>query len=112
MNDSRDTTILVVTTTVASIADARQLAQRILDERLAACVQIDAAVTSHYHWEGRLCIETEHRLVIKTAPHCAAALQSLFAAEHPYALPQFCAVPAQASQAYADWVRAAIDPPA
>ncbi|HKB54318.1 MAG TPA: divalent-cation tolerance protein CutA [Ramlibacter sp.] len=97
--------VLTVTTTVATLVAAQKLARRILDEHLAACVQLDTAVTSLYRWQGAMCDEPEVRLVIKTLPGREAALQALFAQHHPYALPQFVAVAGQASTAYARWVR-------
>jgi periplasmic divalent cation tolerance protein len=103
--------VLTVTTTVATIDQARDLARRILDGRLAACVQIEAGLRSFYRWEGKLCEETEVRLVIKTLPACEAPLQALFARHHPYELPQFVAWPGHASADYAHWVRGEVRPP-
>ena len=60
--------ILSVTTTVATLDDAKALARAIVEERLAACVQIDAIAASFSRWEGRLCEEPEVRLSIKTVP--------------------------------------------
>ena len=97
--------VLTVTTTVATRAAADMLARRILDEHLAACVQLDTAVTSLYRWQGAMCEQAEVRLVIKTLPGREPALQALFAQHHPYELPQFVAVAGQASAAYARWVR-------
>lgn len=111
MSDDVDLDVLTVTTTVATMEAAEALARRLLDSRLAACVQIDPAVTSLYRWDGSLCQEAELRLVIKSLPACAAALQALFAEHHPYELPQFVAVLGRASTAYAQWVRNEIQQP-
>ena len=111
MQDCKDLDILSVTTTVASAADARRLAQVILERRLGACVQVEEGLTSHYRWEGRPCEEPELRLTIKTLTACAAPLQALFAQEHPYELPQFLAVEMTASPAYAAWLRAEVSLP-
>jgi periplasmic divalent cation tolerance protein len=105
--------VLTVTTTVATLAQAQALAQRILDSELAACVQLDPGLMSCYRWQGRRYEEPEVRLVIKTLAGCEAALLALFAEHHPYELPQFVAWPGQASDAYAQWVRAQVRlPPA
>jgi periplasmic divalent cation tolerance protein len=104
--------ILSVTTTVASLEDARRLAREILAQRLAACVQIDEGVTSLYPWEGELREEPEVRLVIKTQPGCESALQALFTKHHPYEVPQFLAQHIRASAAYAAWARAETQVPA
>lgn len=97
--------ILSISTTVGSLAAAQALAREIVAQRLAACVQIDEGITSVYRWKGQVCEEPEVRLLIKSLPGCEAALQALFAAHHPYELPQFTAQRMRASKAYADWAR-------
>ncbi|MBI5278531.1 MAG: divalent-cation tolerance protein CutA [Burkholderiales bacterium] len=103
--------ILSVTTTVATAADAQRLARALVERRLAACVQVEAGLTSHYRWEGRVCEDAEVRLVIKTLPGCEAALRAFFDAEHPYDVPQFLAATLQGSEAYELWVRGEVDLP-
>jgi periplasmic divalent cation tolerance protein len=97
-------TLSAVTTTVGTAEDARRLAQAVLVQRLAACVQIEA-ITSHYRWEGALHEDGEWRLVCKTVPQAVDGLLALLQAQHPYTLPQLVVQPLQASAAYADWVR-------
>lgn len=103
--DQPEHRILVVTTTVGSEAVATALARRMIERRLAACVQIDREVTSFYRWKGDLCEDREARLVIKTIPALEAALRAFLAEHHPYELPQFVAMTAAASAEYAQWVR-------
>ena len=97
-------TLSAVTTTVGTAEDARRLAQAVLVQRLAACVQIEA-ISSHYRWEGALHEDGEWRLVCKTVPQAVDGLFALLQAQHPYTLPQLVVQPLQASAAYADWVR-------
>ena len=104
MRDPDELLVLSVTTTVGSLEAARALAQRILDEKLAACVQLDSAVNSLYRWQGALHDEPEVRLVIKTLPACEEALRELFGRHHPYETPQFLATAMRASPAYGRWV--------
>ncbi len=106
MQEPQELDILTVTTTVGSPAAAKDLARKIMDQRLAACVHIDVGHTSLYRWQGELREEPEVRLVIKTLPGCEAALRELFARDHPYELPQFLSCRMRASEAYAAWVRA------
>jgi len=108
MPASSDCEVASVATTVGSMDAARELARRILQARLAACVQLDHGVTSHYRWQGELREEPEVRLLIKTLPDCIPALQALFAGGHPYELPQFLVTRAEASPAYAAWVRSEV----
>ena len=112
MDECKDRDILTVTTTVASAAEARELAKLLLARRLAACVQVEEGLTSFYRWQGRDCADAEVRLTIKTLPQCAGALQGAFAESHPYEVPQFVAWTAQASEAYAAWVRGEVQVPA
>ena len=100
--------VLSVSTTLSSRAAAQQLGREILARRLAACVQVEEGLLSLYHWKGQLCEESEVRLVIKTLPACAAALQALFAEHHPYDVPQFLAVTMNASPEYAAWLRSEV----
>jgi periplasmic divalent cation tolerance protein len=97
--------ILSLTTTVASLEDARRLARALLEQRLAACVQLDAGVQSHYRWQGALCAEAEVRLTIKTLPALLPHVQAFMAEQHPYEVPQLLWQTMAASPAYADWVR-------
>ena len=96
--------IAVVTTTVATEAQARALAQLVLQARLAACVQVEP-ITAYFHWQGALQEDRELRVACKTSPDAVPALLALLRAEHPYALPQLVVQPLQATQDYADWVR-------
>ena len=93
----------LVTTTVATPADARRLAQAVLQARLAACVQVQA-ITSHYRWQGALHQEPEQRLDCKTTAQAVPALLALLRAQHPYDLPELLVQPLQASADYTQWV--------
>ncbi|HVZ44555.1 MAG TPA: divalent-cation tolerance protein CutA [Ramlibacter sp.] len=106
-----DLDILSVTTTLGSLGDAQRLARELIDERLAACVQIEEGLQSFYRWQGRLCEDPEVRLTIKSLPACEDALLAFFAGHHPYETPQFLSVRMRASPAYARWVRSAVGPP-
>jgi len=97
--------ILSLTTTVATREDAERLARALLDRRLAACVQLDGGVQSHYRWKGELCADAEVRLTVKSLPRLLAPLQDFMAEQHPYEVPQLLWQTLGASPAYAEWVR-------
>ena len=99
--------ILVVTTTVATEAEARRLAQLVLQARLAACVQVEP-ITAYFPWQGALQEEREFRLVYKTASRALHPLLALVRAHHPYVLPQLVVQTLQGSAEYADWVDAQV----
>ena len=102
--------ILSLVTTVGSEEDARRLASALVERRLAACVQLERGVESHYRWQGKVCVDAEVRLTVKSMPERLDALQAFFAAEHPYDLPQLVWQLDRASAAYAAWVREEVSP--
>lgn len=102
--DHHAPSVVIVTTTVGSRHDAEQLARAVIEVRAAACVQLDAQVSSIYRWEGQVCEETEVRLTCKTTVQAEPALRALLAARHPYALPQLTSWRAATTADYARWV--------
>ncbi len=84
---------------------AEGLARALVEQRLAACVNVLPAVHSHFRWEGRLEEAHEALLVIKTTAEGYSALEAGVRALHPYDVPEVVAVPAiQALAPYAAWV--------
>ena len=81
------------------------LARTLVEERLAACVNVHAPMTSTYRWQGRLEVERERQVVIKTTRARLAALEARLRSLHPYELPEFVVIDAVGSEAYAHWVR-------
>ncbi|MEJ7931187.1 divalent-cation tolerance protein CutA [Ramlibacter sp. AN1015] len=112
MSLSQPPTVLSLSTTVGSPEEARRLALGLLERRLAACVQIDAAVESHYRWQGSVQSDTEVRLSIKTRPEALDAVIGYLSGHHPYDTPQLLWQTLAASPAYAQWVRAEVPVPA
>lgn len=98
-------TVLSLTTTVANEQDAQRLAQALLGQGLAACVQVEGGLESHYRWQGAVHEDAEWRLTVKSLPEALPALQAFMVAHHPYELPQLLWQEMDASAAYADWVR-------
>jgi periplasmic divalent cation tolerance protein len=98
-------TALVVLVTAPSEQTALEIAQALVDERLAACVSVVPRITSVYIWEGRREAVGESLLVIKTRGDGYEALQRRVLALHPYAVPEVLAVPVQAGAPdYLQWV--------
>lgn len=111
MGELPESSILSLTTTVASVEEASRLAQALLEQRLAACVQVEPGLQSHYRWQGETCSDAEVRLTVKTLPSRLPAVQAFFAEHHPYELPQLLWQVMQASPAYAAWVRQEVGSP-
>jgi len=86
---------------------AERLASTLVEERLAACVNVLAGVASIYRWKGKLERADESLLVVKTGDAALAPLMSRIAEIHPYATPEIVAVDAsRVSAAYLAWVDA------
>ena len=75
----------VVLVTVSSESEAKTIARALVEERLAACVNIIPGLTSIYRWEEKICEDRELLLVIKTQGHKMAALRERIAHLHSYA---------------------------
>ena len=105
-----DSAIAIVLTTIGADADAASLARALVEERLAACVNVLPPMTSFYRWKGAIEEDREQQLVIKTTPDQTAALGARLRELHPYELPEFVVLDATASMAYAAWVGEAVAP--
>ncbi|MDE2416002.1 MAG: divalent-cation tolerance protein CutA [Comamonadaceae bacterium] len=108
MHSTSTPQLAVVTTTVASAADAQRLAAGAVQARLAACVQVEV-IASHYVWQGAQHEDAEWRLVCKTLPQAAGALRAWLRAQHPYEVPQLLTHSVQAEADYAQWVAQQVD---
>ena len=88
---------------------APELARALVEERLAACVNIVPAVRSIYRWQGELCDDGEALLVIKTTAGQVGRLAARLAELHHYDVPEIVSVPLAAGEgnpAYLAWVAA------
>jgi periplasmic divalent cation tolerance protein len=80
---------VVVLTTVGAGFDANTLAEQLIEERLAACVNILPQIHSVYRWQGRVEHDDEQMLVIKSEADRLDALQTRLLQLHPYETPEF-----------------------
>jgi periplasmic divalent cation tolerance protein len=97
-------TVAIVLTTLGADADAAAFARTLVDERLAACVNVLPVMTSIYRWQGKVEQDREQQVVIKTSSDRVAALQARLRELHPYELPEFLVLDAGGSEAYLAWV--------
>jgi periplasmic divalent cation tolerance protein len=89
VTSSTNPDVRIVLTTIGSDQDAVALARTLVEERLAACVNVLPAMVSIYRWKGAVEKDSEHQVVIKTAADRLAALEARLAQLHPYELPEF-----------------------
>jgi len=96
---------VLVFSTVARAEDAERIARELVERRLAACVNVVAAVSSVYRWKGRVESDEERLLLIKTRAEHFEALRETLVALHPYELPEAIAVPIEAGhEPYLEWI--------
>jgi periplasmic divalent cation tolerance protein len=97
--------VLVVITNLPDRAAAEKLADTLVEQRVAACVNILAPCRSVYRWKGAVQHDEEHPMLIKTTIERYAALEAAICAGHTYELPEIIALPAgRGLPAYLDWV--------
>jgi periplasmic divalent cation tolerance protein len=97
--------LILILTTMPDDDRADGLARTLVDERLAACVNVCAPMSSTYRWQECVEVERERQIVIKTTRERLPALEARVRALHPYDLPEFVVLDAAAGDAYEAWVR-------
>ena len=86
---------------------AEEMAKTIVEERLAACVNVVPGVVSVYRWKGAVERDEERTLLIKTGDARVAALMDGIRKIHPYEVPEIVVLPVESvNPAYAAWVEA------
>jgi periplasmic divalent cation tolerance protein len=96
---------VAVVTVTAPVDRAAELAEAIVEARLAACVNIVPEIESVYWWKGAIQRENESLLIIKTRQAAVEELGALLARLHPYENFELIAVDVAAgSKPYLDWI--------
>jgi periplasmic divalent cation tolerance protein len=101
--------MLVVFTTTPNKEEAEDLARKLVEQKLAGCVQIVPQVTSFYRWEGKIQKDEECLLLIKTLPEKFAGLEAFIKANHTYSVPEIVAVDVEkVSGDYENWLKSTL----
>ncbi len=96
---------VIVLTTLPAGAANEAFGSTLVEERLAACVNLLPEMESVYRWEGQVERGTERQLIIKTTRHTVAALWDRIRELHPYETPEFVVLSiADGSEAYLRWI--------
>jgi periplasmic divalent cation tolerance protein len=96
--------VVLVLTTVPTTQVGEAIADALVGERLAACVNVLAPMTSTYRWQGAVERDVEHQLLIKTTSERVAAVEARVRQLHTYELPEFIVLPAGGGADYLAWV--------
>lgn len=100
---------LVVLITTASAEEAQSIAAALVEQRLAACVQVLGPMTSTYRWEGAVETAKEWLCLAKTTGDHYPALEQAVLGLHSYDTPEILALPvATGSGAYMEWLTSSL----
>jgi periplasmic divalent cation tolerance protein len=110
---SPTSTVIVLTTMPVDPGEGRldavALGRTLVEEGLAACVDVLPAMESVYRWQGTVHQDAERQLVIKTRAERLDALQVRLRILHPYEVPEVLVLPVSAgSPGYLEWVKASV----
>jgi len=105
MNDTVPQEYQIIMNTCSDKDTATTIANTLIDEELAACVNIVPGLTSIYRWKGQRETGTEVLLLIKTRPELYSQVESRIVSLHSYELPEIISVPIEHGlKAYLDWI--------
>jgi periplasmic divalent cation tolerance protein len=103
---------VIVLSAVGAQPDAERIARALVEERVAACVNIVPGVVSVYRWKGVVEKEDELLLVIKTIGERVEQLKARLLQLHPYELPEVVVIPIGGGHgAYLEWIAQQVQPP-
>jgi periplasmic divalent cation tolerance protein len=96
---------MVILVTCGSEEEALSIARTLVEERLAACVNLVSPVRSIYRWEGKIWDEEEWLLIIKTQRQRFEELEEKVKSLHSYAVPEIIGLPiVEGSSSYLEWL--------
>ncbi len=97
--------MLIIFTATPNEAEAESLAKQLIEQKLAACVQVLPKMKSFYFWKDELQIDSEHLVLIKTTDAKFADVESFIKANHTYEIPEIISVqPDKVSDDYLKWL--------
>jgi periplasmic divalent cation tolerance protein len=102
---------ILVLTTAGSEEEARTIARGLVQQHLAACVNIAPGARSIYHWQGKIEETEEYLLIVKTTAEAFARVRDAIQELHSYDLPECIAIPiTDGSAAYLTWIAQSVKP--
>ena len=96
----------VIYTTFPSENDARKIGRELVEEKLAACVNIFPGMVAIYRWQGSIETGNETAMLVKTGKHLAKQALEALSARHPYSVPALIVFePEHVAAPYLEWLR-------
>lgn len=97
---------VVVLITASSVKEAQRIADKLLGERKAACVNIVTGISSFFWWQGNIDSAMETLLVVKSREDLLPDMINLVKANHSYEMPEIIALPiAAGNPEYLEWIK-------
>ncbi len=91
---------------INTLENAKELAKKMVEERLCACANIYPRIFSVYHWEGKIVEDNEAVVLFKTLKEKREALYKRIAEEHPYSVPAIISLPTdKINSEYLEWMK-------
>ena len=105
-----DDHVRAVLVTAPDVETGKRLARALVEQRLAACVNLVPGLVSVYRWDGEVCEDGEVLLVVKTTAARLPEVEALLEREHPYDVPECVALaPAAVEAKYRAWLLGEVD---
>ncbi len=96
---------IVILVTAASRRESKKIAKHLVEQKLAACVNISAPIESIYRWQGKVSDEKEFLLIIKSTRELFEEVKSAILKVHSYTTPEIICLPiVDGSSEYLQWV--------
>ncbi|HDZ61543.1 MAG TPA: divalent-cation tolerance protein CutA [Nitrospirae bacterium] len=97
---------IIVFITAPNEAEAEKIAKTLVEERLAACVNITKDIRSIYRWQGKIEDDREIFMIVKTRKDLFEALSTRVKEIHSYDVPEIIALPiVEGSKEYMQWIK-------
>lgn len=88
---------------------AEKIARQLINDKIAACVNILPGLTSIFPWQGKIETEQEHLLLIKTRKDRYQSVEKSIQTNHPYEIPEIIAIPVENGLAeYMQWIESCL----
>ena len=103
---------VVILVTAASKEEGRRIAERLVEARLAACVNITAPIESVYRWEEKIAHDEEYQLIIKSTRELFPEIKEAIRQIHSYRTPEIVCLPiVEGSREYLQWLEESVRTP-
>lgn len=105
------TDVILVLVTVPDAEKGAEIGTRLVQERLAACANVVPGLRSIYSWQGKLTVDSEALMILKTRESLFESLRQRVVALHPYQCPEILRLDVAAGHVpYLEWVRSSVGP--